>query len=588
MQSPSMDAATSNTPRVDIEPKYINVQSKLTKKQWCLRIFYTLKGLKFRQIIFMVIRRVLPDIYRDPQIYYGPDKPLILTNFSCEHTNCIVFGHFKFLNQISTFAIDTPDWRASRYGKLWRYNLHYFDFLHEPIGEDKKAFLINDWIEKNTLGCEDAWEPYPVSLRVVNWVKYFSTLPSTAMSSHWQQSLYLQGHWLSKHLEFHIDANHLFKNIVALVVWSHYFCGNYAVVQRIRSLNLLRVELAEQFNADGSHYERSPMYHCLVLHYALDAYNLIRNNTQEDLTTIKRILQSALIYLGSILLPNGRIPLLKDSAYGIAPEPYELFQYGKRLGLLSEQFFVTSPEVLQSNWLQQAGYFIARQGQNYLLFDIGTIGPRHQPGHAHCDALHLELVLNGQAIFCDTGVFCYQGADRQYCRSTAAHNTLRINGAEQSDIWGQFRVGGRAQSRVHRRSAQSVSATVKHFSFTGRGFRHKRSVTLNGFNHIQIEDTVLGEEVCDIELFWHLAPELTIEIEQGSAIVKDKNKIALAVIKIQQIGVNSSVQTSEYFPQFGIRQASQTLVLLQFNVRPPWTLLMTISPIFAAPPLDEA
>lgn len=58
--------------------------------------------------------------------------------------------------------------------KLWRYNLHYFDYLLDSDRCSKaKARLISDWIDRNPIGIGDGWEPYTLSLRIVNWIKFF-------------------------------------------------------------------------------------------------------------------------------------------------------------------------------------------------------------------------------------------------------------------------------------------------------------------------------------------------------------------------------------------------------------------------------
>ena len=102
--------------------------------------------------------------------------------------------------------------------KLWRYNLHYFDFLSAPRSNPAdKAALINDWIARVTVGAEDAWEPYPISLRVVNWLKHGLTLPAGGVPREWVASLAHQVAALEGDLEYHLLANHLLKNGKALV-----------------------------------------------------------------------------------------------------------------------------------------------------------------------------------------------------------------------------------------------------------------------------------------------------------------------------------------------------------------------------------
>ena len=172
---------------------------------------------------------------------------------------------------------DTLDWHPADKSRLWRYNLHYFDYLQwDVIAPDVRDALIESWLAQNPPGCEDAWEPYTVSLRIVNWVKYFAgrdDLPAT-----WQQSLFEQAHWLSHNLERHILANHFLKNAKALIFAGAAFDGRHAGEWLSLGKTLFREQIAEQFLPDGGHYERSPMYHSIALEDCLDVLNLMHGN----------------------------------------------------------------------------------------------------------------------------------------------------------------------------------------------------------------------------------------------------------------------------------------------------------------------
>src|SRR5690606_23191306 len=83
--------------------------------------------------------------------------------------------------------------------KLWRYNFHYHNDLNAQGAQHRKALLedlINNWIKVNPPGVGDGWEPYCLSLRVVNWVKFLSKYPECRMHSGWTDSLLMQGHYL--------------------------------------------------------------------------------------------------------------------------------------------------------------------------------------------------------------------------------------------------------------------------------------------------------------------------------------------------------------------------------------------------------
>ena len=142
-----------------------------------LRLYLsTVRHLKPRQLYYLVRQRLLPA----PRVTLGKAvtiqvRPGLRLAASVVPTP---FGgndfEFLFLNVRRAFARGHIDWVCADMPKLWRYNLHYFDYLQdEERSRASLAEIISDWIGKNPPGCEDAWEPYTTSLRIVNWVKWF-------------------------------------------------------------------------------------------------------------------------------------------------------------------------------------------------------------------------------------------------------------------------------------------------------------------------------------------------------------------------------------------------------------------------------
>ncbi len=89
-------------------------------------------------------------------------------------------------------------------------------------------------------------------------------------------------------------------------------------------------------------------------------------------------------------------------------------------------------------------YWLYRHAGDFLLFDAGPVGADQLPAHAHADLLTLEASIDGRRLLVDSGVFSYDDEPvRRYCRSTAAHNVLQVDQADQCDIWSRFRMGYR-------------------------------------------------------------------------------------------------------------------------------------------------
>jgi len=166
-------------------------------------------------------------------------------------------------------------WNDDSQNKLWLYNLHYMDDLNS-IGSNLRSSqqleFVRRWIEENPAVIGNGWEPYPLSLRLVNLIKWFWSSGIDDFEVY--QSIAQQADALRQQPEYHIQANHLFANAKALV-----FCGSFLNNKLGHDclelgLSILNKEIPVQFLDDGAHYELSPMYHSVMLWDMLELYEL--------------------------------------------------------------------------------------------------------------------------------------------------------------------------------------------------------------------------------------------------------------------------------------------------------------------------
>lgn len=239
----------------------------------------TLRHLRFTQVAYQLYYRLVP---APPARRLGGQQPrsgLAALPFASPVVPAITADQISFLNHARPLDPAAVDWSSAAEPKLWRYNLHYFDYLHWPVySAAQKRQLIDSWIVGNPATAGDGWEPYPLSLRVVNWIKAWlqGELAAPAPPQHWLDSLATQLAWLERRVEYHLLANHLLKNGKALLFGGLYLTGPDAERWRRLGLSILLREADEQILADGGHFERSPMYHCIVLEDLLDVLNLLR------------------------------------------------------------------------------------------------------------------------------------------------------------------------------------------------------------------------------------------------------------------------------------------------------------------------
>ena len=162
-------------------------------------------------------------------------------------------------------------WNDSDLPKLWLYNLHYFDDLCASNAGERSQWHAEEiarWIAQNPAGHGNGWEPYTLSLRIVNWIKWAQE--GNQLHSVMQHSLAVQARYLRENIEHHLLGNHILANAKALIFAGCYFEGAEATAWLLKGLSILQRELPEQVFSDGGHFERSPMYHQTILVDLLD------------------------------------------------------------------------------------------------------------------------------------------------------------------------------------------------------------------------------------------------------------------------------------------------------------------------------
>lgn len=407
------------------------------------------------------------------------------------------------------------DWNTPNRDKLWLYNLHYFDEFVAPADHERAVWrraLIERWISENPPGAGNGWEPYPTSLRIVNWVKWF--LSGERAEKHWLDSLAVQARWLTERLEWHLLGNHLFANAKALVFAGLFFEGPEADRWLARGLSILNREVDEQVLADGAHFELSPMYHAIILEDVLDLINLAGSNDRtpaESVTHWRDVARRMLDWLAAMVHPDGAISFFNDASFGIAPDLVTLEAYAERLGLDGAR-----PPRIGLTHLEASGYVRMQQDRAVAILDLAEIGPRYLPGHASADTLSFEFSVGGDRLIVNQGVSAYAGPRREIERSTAAHSSVEIDGRDSSEVWSSFRVGRRAHvTSVDLKSGIPLVAEAEHDGYRHlRGApRHRRAWRM-GEDWLEVADRVTwkGRAVAR----FHLPADVFVELSDDA------------------------------------------------------------------------
>ncbi|OUS12711.1 hypothetical protein A9Q89_04730 [Gammaproteobacteria bacterium 53_120_T64] len=550
-----------------------------------IRLFFTLRHLRLNQFFFFIIRRGLPASTVSCTQAVKTNRALTL-NQPLPVTGVLqAEGGFRFLNISKVLQVDRFDWCPEDVPRLWRYNLHYFDYLRdENHSGEYKGSLLESWIASNPQGSQPGWEPFTVSLRIVNWIYYLQAYPA-AQTPAVLQSLYLQVLWLEKNDERHILANHYFENLKALTFAGAFFDGEDATRWLRFGAKGLCEQVVEQTLSDGGHYERTPQYHALMLENYLDIFNLALNNRALFSTDFLALFNDHCIrglrFYEEIVFPDQSLPLFNDTAFGISPTLSDLDQYFKTLTKAPSCLHGEQAPVLA---LPDSGLFAYRSNSDMFIIDAGDIGPSYQPGHTHCDMLSYELMLDGQRVIVDSGVSEYEpGAMRQYVRSTRAHNTVSVDGAEQSEVWGEFRVARRAvvlnANICQYDDKVTFQGAYRGFHALGGRTVHQRDVALSlspegSITAMTVVDEVKGRGIRNVETFIHLHPNAVIK-EEGPGYLQFGFTQGLVYELRFTEGVDYVLEDSYYCPEFGL-VIKNRCVVLQRKSELPTTLSYTL------------
>lgn len=466
-----------------------------------------------------------------------------------------------FLNK--TYSFQFPiDWhnKELEYGtRLWKLNLHYHEFLEE-VDDLYFEKIILDWISQNPPYKKgywlDSWNSYSLSIRVVVWMQQIAKRKDRLSSEFLEiafLSLSKQLYFLNNNIENDIRGNHLIKNIKALLWASIFFEKTTQVTNwRTKGEKLLLLELNEQILGDGLHFELSPAYHCQVFADLLECYIVVQDEEiKKILATNLRRMETA---LNLVTHPDGKVSSFNDGGLNMAYKPIELLK-------IFQELFRTKIDKFTSIELPKAGYYGLYLKDSFFLYDAGPIAPDYLPAHGHGDIFSFEWSIAGQRFFIDKGVYEYNfGSKRDLSRATISHNTLSIDGEDQCEFWGAFRVARRANVRI---LEKQISDSGIYIRGTHDGYKrlkgnpiHERAVSFDG-GTLLIRDSVKGGRGQKAEARFLLHPGVEISMSEASCVLK-LNEVRLNFQSPSPLKIIDSF----WFPDFGVEIPCKQIIVL--------------------------
>jgi hypothetical protein len=463
-------------------------------------------------------------------------------------------------------------WEINRLAHLLTLARAYAVTNDERFSMEVFAQLAS-WHKQNPLGLGPNWAcAMEVALRAMNLLATFALIRRSPELNEETLALLLQmldqhGAHIRRNLEFSYisTSNHYLSDVVGLL-WLGMMMPELEAASEWREFGLRETlrEMDKQVLDDGADAEASTGYHRFVLELFLYSFIAARANGIEIEERYWKKLRAMLNYMCAYLRPDGRAPLIGDTdsgqvlpfckraadehayvlalgaalfgdphfkqAAGNAPEEL-LWTFGEE-GVSAYESLQKIPGSAASQAFRDAGAYILREDDLYLLLSASGNGLFGRGSHGHNDALSLEVSACGTSFITDPGTYVYSADlhERQLFRSTAYHSTVEVDGAEQNstDAALPFVMGDEAHPRV-----LSWESTPEHdiivaehdgYKRLAQPIAHRRTVRLLKRERLWIvEDSLYGEGEHIFHFRFHFAEGLeTIVRAQGIALACDK------------------------------------------------------------------
>jgi len=507
-----------------------------------------------------------------PRLYMETldNDPKFLDRFS---KGDILNDEVCLLNQIHKVDFSTMTTIDGEASPLWLFNFHYGEYLIylclKGRSEGREDIILKGRDIFKALG--EAFDrpgigrsPYVLSLQMINRVVAWNIVghkknAMNAKAEGWfYADLYRKYRFLEQHTERHLLANHYFENIKALLIFAMVF-GEEENVEKY--LELLEAELREQILPDGMHYERSFMYHKLILEDLFRIVLASKDTPWEEKVKaeVYPVAKKMCIFLDKMEYGIPRTPLFNDAGDNVAKPAESLIKAALELGIIDKSDLLKYQKKAEEGFaFPHAGYYRQNKGNFSIIVDAGEVGPSYNPGHHQNDCLSFELYTKNKPVFVNSGCESYFGDFRTYARSTKAHNTFLMDDTEQSQCWGSHRVAKRMKD---------VSLTMEKDGFVGKftdyaGHTGKRTIAFDG-RCLEIKDECLNEGKHKVVSYLHLAPQFSIKKISESEIhlIDSEKEIQPLRLTVEQgeMEVFEDTPKYPYSPEFGIKRVVSVL-----------------------------
>lgn len=537
------------------------------------------------------VQEVEIDWHRDPST--GIVAPSTRFGFDIDHRNEDLVGNIKMT------------WEKSRHHHLTVLAAAYHHSKDERFAREVTS-QIADWIQHNPFLLGVHWtHPLEQAIRLIAWVWCERLL----RGSEAYDALFVknQGFWDSvfQHQWFIEQTysrgssanNHLIGEMAGLYVAASAW-PQFDASERWRHLakGFLEREIQRQTFPSGLNREQAFSYHLFTTEFFL--LSMAEAKQYDDAFSedfIDRLVAMVNV-LSQVTDCGGNLPRYGDGDEGRAIQwqalgaPRDLWLRTFGNDLLASELTERPAEPTGSTLVKGAGLCVMRSTtaagkEVFLLADAGPHGFLSIAAHAHADALSFVLSVEGIPILIDPGTYVYHTDEhwRDYFRSTHAHNTVIIDGEDQSAVGGAFLWTRQAKTRIHEFSCTRDGAVLEasHNGFSGAGVECKRRITLAG-PRVVVEDRLVGTGEHTVEIRFHTHPDCCVEVTSENKVKIERKGIILDLTPPANLSIRlarGEPSAGWYAPRFGVKQETTTVILSKARAPlTPCTTQIEISP----------
>ena len=476
-------------------------------------------------------------------------------------------------------------WEINRHGHLVTLAQAYALSGELRYAETIQAHL-ESWFVACPCGIGPNWasalEP---AIRLINWsavwhllggmhAALFDTPSGAGFRDRWLESVYRHARFVRGHLSRHSSANnHLIGEAAGLYVAARTWpCWPAADPWLRQAGTILEREALLQNASDGVNREQAVAYQQFEFDLLLSALLAAEADGATFSKEVLDRLELMLDYFAAIMDVGGHVPMFGDSDDGfvarLSQEPdFSSFRsllatggvlFGradfvakagacddKTKWLLGERAATAAREpasrpLLPRTAFAAGGYYVlgcafGTPAEIRLVADAGPLGYGMLAAHGHADALSFTLSVGGREFFIDPGTYTYRYDTpwRAYFRGTSAHNTIRIDGQDQSLQGGNFMWLRKAHAECRHWHS---SAMLDEFEGMHYGYKrladpvvHRRQIALDKVaRRIVIDDVLEMSGAHDVEIYFHCSPHCRVENSpEGYAVRHDARTVLL-------------------------------------------------------------